>query len=151
MRRISLKRDKLFSASALCWVVTAALEPLQKLTRYGLGGRIGSGEQYISWIHLEDLNAMIRYILDHLLEGIYNATGPKPVTNRRFMEALRKAMGKGWAPPAPAPLVRLGAVLVMRADPGLALTGRNCIPKRFLEDGFQFRHTDLEETLQELV
>ncbi|MGF7086704.1 uncharacterized protein (TIGR01777 family) [Kroppenstedtia sanguinis] len=128
-----------------------ALEPLAKLARYGLGGKIGSGEQYISWIHLEDLHAMIRYALDHPMEGIYNATGPAPVTNASFMAALRKAMGKGWAPPAPAPLVRLGAVLVMRADPGLALTGRNCIPKRLQEAGFQFRHTDLEETLRELV
>lgn len=99
-----------------------ALEPLKKLVKYDLGGTIGSGEQYISWLHIEDLNAMIRYAMDHKVEGIYNATGPVPVTNRTFMAALRKAMGKGWAPPAPTPLVKLGAVLVMRADPGLALT-----------------------------
>lgn len=128
-----------------------ALEPLQKLARFGLGGKIGSGKQYISWIHIEDLNRMIRYGMDRPLEGVYNATGPTPVTNDTFMATLRKAMGKGWAPPAPTPLVKLGAVLVMRADPSLALTGRNCIPKRILADGFQFRHTDLEETLRELV
>ncbi len=74
-----------------------------------------------------------------------------PVTNEEFMPTLRKVMGKGWAPPAPAPLVKLGAVLIMRADPSLALTGRNCIPKGFLEQGFQFRHHDLEETLREFV
>ena len=87
-----------------------ALEPLQKLARFGLGGKIGSGKQYISWIHIEDLNRMIRYGMDRPLEGVYNATGPTPVTNDTFMATLRKAMGKGWAPPAPTPLVKLGAV-----------------------------------------
>lgn len=128
-----------------------ALEPLQKLARFGLGGKIGSGKQYISWIHMEDLNNMIRYALERPLEGVYNATGPTPVTNEKFMATLRKVMGKGWAPPAPTPLVKLGAVLVMRADPSLALTGRNCIPKGFLEEGFRFIHHDLEETLRGLV
>ncbi|SMO83042.1 TIGR01777 family oxidoreductase [Melghirimyces algeriensis] len=128
-----------------------ALEPLQRLTKYGLGGTVGSGKQYISWIHMEDLKGMLRYILDHPTEGIYNATGPNPVTNRTFMETLRKAMGKGWAPPTPAPLVRLGAIIVMRSDPDLALHGRNCLPQRLLDEGFQFQHTDLQATLQELT
>jgi uncharacterized protein (TIGR01777 family) len=128
-----------------------ALDPLKKLVKYGLGGTIGSGKQYISWIHVDDFNAMIRHVMDREVEGIYNATGPQPVTNRTFMTTIRKAMGKGWAPPAPTPLVWLGAIFVMRADPGLALTGRNCIPKRLLEEGFRFRHTDLEETLRELT
>ncbi|TCS96611.1 TIGR01777 family oxidoreductase [Hazenella coriacea] len=128
-----------------------ALEPLQKLARFGLGGTIGSGQQYISWLHIDDLNKMIHYVIENDCEGVYNATGPNPVTNQTFMETLRKVMGKGWAPPAPAPLVRLGAVTVMRADPGLALTGRNCIPKRLLDEGFQFAYTDLGDTLKELV
>ncbi|WP_091835390.1 TIGR01777 family oxidoreductase [Marininema halotolerans] len=128
-----------------------ALEPLQKLAKYGLGGTIGSGEQYISWLHIEDLNAMILECLANDKEGVYNATGPSPVTNRTFMKTLRDALGKGWSPPAPSPFVRLGAVLFMRADPGLALTGRNCIPKRFLDEGFRFKYTDLDVTLRELT
>ncbi|MDR6227184.1 DUF1731 domain-containing protein [Desmospora profundinema] len=56
-----------------------------------------------------------------------------------------------WAPPAPTPMVWLGAHLVMRADPGLALTGRNCIPQKFLDEGFRFQHTDLEATLRGLT
>ncbi|SDV99669.1 hypothetical protein SAMN05444487_1012 [Marininema mesophilum] len=128
-----------------------ALEPLQKLAKYGLGGTIGSGKQYISWLHIDDLNAMFREVLTNEKEGIYNATGPNPVTNHTFMKTLRTAIGKGWSPPAPAPFVRLGAVLIMRADPSLALTGRNCIPRRFLDEGFHFKHTDLVETLRELT
>jgi uncharacterized protein len=82
--------------------------------------------------------------------GIYNATGPSPVTNQVFMKTLRRALGKGWAPPAPSPLVWIGAYLVMGADPGLALTGRNCIPDRFNKSGFVFQYTDLESALKEI-
>lgn len=129
-----------------------ALEPLAKLAKIGLGGKIGSGEQYISWIHKDDLNEMfVRSIEDDSIIGTYNATGPSPVTNRTFMAALRQALNKGWAPPAPAPFVALGAVTVMRASPSLALTGRNCIPKRFEEAGFRFAWNRLDDALKDLL
>lgn len=73
------------------------------------------------------------------------------MTNREFMQTLRKVMNKGWAPPAPAPLVWLGAYLVMRTEPSLALTGRNCVPKKLLDAGFSFRFTDLEEALRDII
>jgi hypothetical protein len=117
-----------------------------------LGGTIGSGRQYISWIHLDDLNAMfLAAIENEQLAGVYNATGPQPVTNKRFMASLRQALGRGWAPPAPAPLVKLGAVAFMKAAPELALTGRNCIPARFAAAGFRFRYERLDEALRDLL
>lgn len=129
-----------------------ALEPLMKLTRYFLGGTIGSGKQYISWLHLNDLNRIIEFaIKNELTNGIYNATGETPVTNKVFMKTLRKVMKKIWSPPAPAIMVKIGAYLFMRADPSLALTGRNCIPKRLIDQGFKFDYSDLELTLNELV
>ena len=82
---------------------------------------------------------------------IYNATGPTPVTNREFMAALRKALGRPWSPPAPSLMVKLGAVLVLGADPSLALTGRRCLPIRAESLGFRFRHTDLQATLNQLL
>jgi len=128
-----------------------ALDPLKKLTRFFLGGTIGSGKQFISWLHIDDLNEMfLMSIENENNSGIYNATGPHPVTNKDFMQALRRIMGKPWSPPAPIPLVKLGAYLIMRADPSLALTGRNCVPKRFLEAGFKFKFTDLDEALRNL-
>lgn len=128
-----------------------ALEPLVKLVKYHLGGTVGSGEQFISWLHIEDLNCMfLQSIENDSIQGIYNATGPNPVTNKEFMRTLRRVMNKGWAPPAPAPLVWLGAYLVMRTEPSLALTGRNCIPRRFMESGFTFAYSDLEEALRDL-
>nr|WP_264484457.1 TIGR01777 family oxidoreductase [Brevibacillus borstelensis] len=129
-----------------------ALEPLMNLVTYNLGGTVGSGDQYISWLHVDDLNEMIfAAIQNEQLQGTYNATGPTPVTNREFMQTLRKVMNKGWAPPAPAPLVWLGAYLVMRTEPSLALTGRNCVPKKLLDAGFSFRFTDLEEALRDII
>ncbi|MBT2688905.1 TIGR01777 family oxidoreductase [Bacillus sp. ISL-47] len=129
-----------------------ALGPLQMLARYGLGGTIGSGRQYISWLHMDDLNAMFMASIENEnYEGIYNATGTAPVTNKEFMRVLRKVMNKSWAPPAPAPLVKLGAYTIMRADPSLALTGRNCIPKKLLEHGFNFKFTNLEAALRDII
>ncbi|WP_096199720.1 TIGR01777 family oxidoreductase [Bacillus sp. FJAT-45350] len=129
-----------------------ALEPLIKLVKYNLGGTVGSGKQYISWLHIDDLNEMfLEAIENESYSGIYNATGPSPVTNKEFMKTLRKVVGKGWSPPAPTPFVWLGAYVLMQTEPSLALTGRNCIPKRLQESGFIFQYTDLEKALENLV
>ncbi len=129
-----------------------ALEPLIKLARLNLGGTVGSGNQYISWLHIEDLNQMfLEAIENDSYIGTYNATGVNPVTNKEFMNALRSVMGKGWAPPAPTPFVWLGAYVFMKTEPSLALTGRNCIPRRLQDQQFDFQYTDLEETLKDLL
>jgi len=129
-----------------------ALEPLRTLTRCYLGGTVGKGNQFISWIHIDDLNRMILTCIENAsLEGVFNATGPGPVTNRVFMKAMRKAAGRPWVPPAPAPLVRLGARLIMQTDASLALAGRKCFPRRFSELGFVFNHTNLEQTLRDIM
>jgi NAD dependent epimerase/dehydratase family enzyme len=107
------------------------------------------GEQQA--IELADFLMDKNAIENEKMSGIYNATGPNPVTNKEFMKALRKSINRGWSPPAPAPLVKIGAYLIMRADPSLALTGRNCTPKRLLESGFKFKYTDLEDALEDLV
>ncbi|MGO4889210.1 TIGR01777 family oxidoreductase [Anaerobacillus sp. MEB173] len=129
-----------------------ALEPLLKLVKYNLGGTVGSGTQYISWLHIDDLNNMfLQAIENNKYNGIYNATGPSPVTNKEFMSTLRKVMGKSWTPPAPTPFVWLGAYVMMKTEPSLALTGRNCIPKRLQEHGFTFTYTHLETALKDLI
>ncbi|WP_096438387.1 TIGR01777 family oxidoreductase [Alteribacter populi] len=129
-----------------------ALDPLKKLTKAGLGGTVGKGDQYISWLHIDDLNRMIlEAIVNSKVIGTYNATSPEPVQNRDFMMLLRQTMGRPWSPPAPRPAVIFGAYTVMRTEPSLALTGRRCIPKRLLEEGFTFNHTDLRTTLEKLL
>ncbi|EMM95872.1 TIGR01777 family protein [Leptospira interrogans serovar Zanoni str. LT2156] len=128
-----------------------AIEPLTKLAKWFLGGSIGDGTQFISWIHIEDMNRMFEFCINQDVTGIFNATGPDPVENKFFMKALRKAVHRPWSPPAPKFIVKLGAFFIMKADSSLALTGRKCFPKRFIDLGFQFKHTDLLKTLEELV
>ena len=128
-----------------------ALSMLSMLTRCFLGGAVGDGRQYISWIHIDDLVALVvRAIEDETVSGIYNVASPNPVTNAEFMRALRHAHGRPWSPPTPAPFVRLGCFL-MRTEPVLALTGRRVLPKRLADMGFAFRHPELAAALQDII
>jgi uncharacterized protein len=129
-----------------------ALARLKKLTLLGLGGTVGRGDQWISWIHQEDLNRLILLAIeDESYEGMYVVTAPEPVTNREFMKALRHAYRRPWSPPAPAFAVRLASRFVLNTDPELALLGRRCVPKRLLERGFEFQHPTIEEALLDLA
>jgi uncharacterized protein (TIGR01777 family) len=128
-----------------------ALKTLSKLAKWYLGGSVGDGRQFISWIHIDDLNAMFqRAIENSSMTGIYNATSPTPVTNSDFMKELRAAVRRPWVPPTPAFAVKIGAFL-MGTDPSLALTGRRCIPRRFIEDGFQFQFPELKAALCDIL
>jgi uncharacterized protein (TIGR01777 family) len=131
---------------------TPALDRLLGLARWGLGGRVGPGTQWVSWIHVDDWLAIVRAALEpgSTLDGVVHATGPHPATNAELMAALRRAAHRPAAPPTPAPLVRLGAVL-LRTDPALALTGRRAVPSVLLSRGFQFAHPDLGEALADLT
>ena len=131
---------------------TPALDRLVGVVRWGLGGRIASGRQWTSWLHVDDLLAIVRLSLDDPdLRGVVHATAPAPVRNAELMATLRARLGRPrWAPPTPAWAVRLGS-LVLRTDPMLALSGRRCVPARLLERGFRFRYPDLDSALGELL
>lgn len=128
-----------------------ALAVLARLARLGLGGTVGSGRQYVSWLHVDDLKRMFRWGVERPdVVGTYNATCPNPVINAAFQKALRRAVHRPWSPPAPRFAVHVGALL-MRTEPSLALTGRRCVPARFVAQGFTFHHPDLDETLHDLL
>jgi uncharacterized protein (TIGR01777 family) len=127
-----------------------ALPVLAGLTRWFLGGTVGSGGQYISWIHVGDLSRIfIEAILRAELAGTFNAVSPNPVTNREFMRELRRALHRPWSPPAPEWAVKLGSRL-MGTEPSLALAGCRVAPKRFLESGFTFQFPELPGALKNL-
>jgi len=127
-----------------------ALSMLAGLTRLFLGGSIGSGRQYISWIHEDDMVALwVRAIEDEGMRGTYNATSPHAVTNADFMSELRRALKRPWSPPLPAFLVPFGCWL-LRTEPVLALSGRRGVPARLLEEGFAFAHPELRAALSDL-
>ncbi|AMV40701.1 epimerase [Planctomyces sp. SH-PL62] len=129
-----------------------ALARLRTLVRLGLGGRVGSGSQGMSWIHEADMNRLFERALDDpAMRGAYIASSPEPVPQREFMRALRRAVGVPIGLPAPAWLVRIGAPLVMRTDPELALYGRYVVSKRLEEEGFAFRFPGLDAALADLL
>jgi len=126
-----------------------ALPVLSKLVKGFLGGAVGNGRQYISWIHIADLVRMFIAAIEGEPTGIFNAVGPEPVTNTVFMRQLRQAWHRPWSPPAPALAVRLGCVL-MKSDASLALMSSRCVPKRWLGQGFIFDYARLDAALQDL-
>jgi hypothetical protein len=128
-----------------------ALPQLARLARRGLGGKAGHGRQGISWIHEHDMNRLFaRAISDSGMQGAYLATAPNPVSNAEFMRELRRALRVPFGLPAMSWKVRLGAALVLRTDPELALYGRYCVPRRLQEEGFEFSFPDLPSALRDL-
>lgn len=128
-----------------------AMRRLAALARFGLGGRVGSGRQGISWIHELDMNRLFeRAILDERMTGAYIATAPHPVSNEVFMRELRRAVGAPFGLPAAGWMVRLAAPTLLRTDPELALYGRYCVSRRLREEAFEFRFPQLRAALQDL-
>ncbi|MEY2495900.1 MAG: uncharacterized protein QOJ45_2392 [Verrucomicrobiota bacterium] len=127
-----------------------ALPVLEKLTRWFLGGAVGNGRQFISWIHADDLVRMFVAVIEQPeLSRVLNATGALPVTNSEFMRELRRALHRPWSPPVPAPFAHAGAWL-MGSEGDLALLSSRCIPRRFLEHGFKFQFPTLREAFAHL-
>jgi NAD dependent epimerase/dehydratase family enzyme len=120
---------------------------LGKLTRWFLGGQVGNGRQYISWIHIADLSRLVLASIEsEEVGGVFNATSPNPVTNAEFMRELRRALHRPWSPPVPEFAARLGSWL-MGTEASLALVSQRCVPKRFLENGFTFEFSELHQAL----
>jgi len=128
-----------------------ALPSLARLTRCFMGGAAGSGKQYLSWIHAQDLNRIIACTIGNPnIEGTFNAVSPMPVTNAEFMQTLRRVLGKPWSPPVPAILLRAVA-FAAGLNSELVLTGQRCAPCRLQEIGFHFEFGGLEKALRDLL
>ncbi|MEM7699782.1 MAG: TIGR01777 family oxidoreductase [Verrucomicrobiota bacterium] len=128
-----------------------ALPTLARLARNGFGGTIGSGRQWISWLHEDDMvRLFIEAIENQSVNGICNASGLQPVTNAEFMAALRRVVGAPVGIPTPSWLVRSVAPLI-DTDPDLALNGRRGLPCRIHGLGFRFHHHELEDALVDLL
>jgi uncharacterized protein len=113
--------------------------------RLGAGGPLGSGRQYMPWIHRDDWVALVRWAIDTpAAGGPINATAPRPVTNREFSRALGRALHRPAFMPAPAFALRLA--LGEMAD-ALLLSGQRAVPAKAEHLGFRFRYTLLDEAL----
>lgn len=125
-----------------------ALERMLPLFRWGLGGRLGSGKQWMSWIGLSDLVAMLIWMLEQKhAQGVYNATAPHPVTNLEFTRTLGRVLHRPTLFPAPAWALRLA----LGEAAHVLVEGRRALPKRALADGYAFRELELEGCLRQLL
>ena len=130
---------------------SGALPVLAKLTKWFLGGAVGNGKQFISWIHLADLvQLFVAAVEQEQLTGTFNAVAPNAVTNAEFMSELRRALHRPWSPPAPEFAVRLGSK-ILGSEASLALVSQRCVPKRFQEINFSFQFTELASALKDLI
>jgi hypothetical protein len=125
-----------------------ALEQMAPIFRKGLGGPLGSGKQWVSWIHRDDLARAVADCLDtDALEGPVNLTAPRPVRNKEMAKALGRALGKPAFLPAPAFAVKLA----MGEMASVLLGGQKVLPAKLQEAGFEFRFPDLDSALADLL
>lgn len=125
------------------------LAQLLRPFRFGVGGPIAGGGQYMSWIHIEDEVGILLWALeDKRVSGVLNATAPNPVTNRELSEALGRALGR----PAVIPVPGLALDLIFGREFAAVLKGgQRALPQRALDLGYEFQHPDLEEALADLL
>jgi hypothetical protein len=126
-----------------------ALAKMLPLFRLGLGGRLGSGEQWVSWIALRDLVAAVLFVLDsNELAGAVNLTSPQPVTNTELTRALAQVLHRPAVLPAPAFALRIA--LGPMADEALMLSTR-VAPARLVDAGFRFEYPEIEGALRAAI
>ncbi len=115
--------------------------------RFGVGGRLGNGKQWTSWIHLDDLIALVEFsIMTTAVRGAVNAVAPNPVTNADFTRALAAALHRPAIFPVPAAVLKL----VLGEMSQVVLASQRVIPEAALRAGFQFRFTEVGDALRQI-
>jgi uncharacterized protein (TIGR01777 family) len=112
---------------------------LRRLTRFGLGGKMGNGRQYVSWIHEIDFCRAIEWLTDHqALQGAINITAPNPVSNAEMMKLLRQVCRVPIGLPAADWMLEIGAFF-LRTETELIIKSRRVVPGHLLRSGFEFQ------------
>lgn len=115
--------------------------------KLGLGGKLGDGEQMMSWIHIEDMVAAILHIQkNETLQGVINLTAPNPVSNDQFTHALAAILNRPCFLSTPAWLLKI--LLGEMSD--ILLFGQNVIPKKLIDSGFSFKYSKIEQAFENL-
>jgi hypothetical protein len=125
-----------------------ALGQMIPLFKKYIGGTIGSGKQWFSWVHIKDLAEAFAFLIKHPeISGPVNVCSPNPVRNKGLAKALGKALHRPSSIPAPGFMVKL----VLGEFGSVILEGQRVIPRRLLENGFVFQYPDIEKALQSIV
>ena len=124
-----------------------ALSQMLQPFKFGVGGIIGNGKMMMSWIDIDDLISIYEFVIEHSLEGIFNATAPKPVSNYEFTKSLGKTIYRPTLFPLPILVLKL-----LFGEGSSVLTGsKEVYPKRLLENGFEFKYCDIDSSLSHLL
>ncbi|MTI97932.1 MAG: TIGR01777 family protein [Marinobacter adhaerens] len=116
--------------------------------KLGLGGRLGSGTQYMPWIHRDDVVGALIWMMENPnASGPFNVVSPNPATNAEFTRTLGKVLHRPTLFPAPAPVLKVALGEMAR----LLLTGQRAIPERLTQERFEFRYPELEQALSQSV
>lgn len=124
---------------------------LRRLAQFGLGGRMGSGKQFVSWLHQEDFCRAVEWLVAHEeVSGPVNLAAPHPLPNAEMMRLFRQLVGMPVGLPAAEWMLEIGAFF-LRTETELILKSRRVIPGKLLAGGFEFHHPTLQAALQNLA
>ncbi len=125
-----------------------ALAKMLPVFRLGIGGPLGSGRQWFSWVHVADLCALFRFLVENeRARGAFNGTAPNPVTMRDFARALGRALHRPSLLAIPRPMLRL----TIGEAASFLVTGQRVIPRRTQEAGFRFEHPEIDGAIASLL
>ncbi len=128
-----------------------AFPKLKMLTKLGLGGKQGRGDQNVSWVHIDDFCKAVEFILEHEnLSGPINITAPEPLSNEEFMMKLRKAMKVPFGLNAPVWQLEIASVF-LKTQTELLLKSRNVYPEKIILNGFAFKYPQVEKAFENLI
>jgi uncharacterized protein (TIGR01777 family) len=126
-----------------------ALKQMLLPAKFGMNAILGSGEQWVSWIHLDDLIAAMDFLIHQPeLNGPFNLTAPNPVSNKTLSKTLAKILHRPCFLRFPSPMVKM---LFGEMGEALLLVSQKVIPEKLSEAGYQFQYPDLEQALKELL
>lgn len=127
---------------------SGALVEMTKPIKYGFGAVLASGKQYVSWIHIDDLVAIFKYVIDHNLEGVFNAVSPYPTTNEELTKAIAKTIHKPLLlPKVPKFILRL----LLGEMHEIVTSSQHVSSRKILDAGFQFQYASLFKSLQNIL
>ena len=125
-----------------------ALQEMAKPIQYGVGAAFGSGEQYQSWIHVQDLVVIFQFVMENQLAGVYNGVAPYPVTNSELTKAIAKTLGKPlFLPNIPKFVMKL----ILGEMHQILFSSQHVSCRKLLDENFQFKFASLDKALNDLL
>jgi len=143
-RKLALRTPVVFGKSG------ETFEKLNLLTKFGLGGKQGSGRQITSWIHIEDFARIIDFSITKNIDGIVNMASPNPIINVEMMRTFRRVNRIIFGVPTPEFLLKIGAKII-GVEPDFVLKSYYVVSKRLEENGFEFKFPTIDVALADLI